>query len=852
VSLNQFRASWGRGGLVVGGIATGVSLIVAINVLNTSVLAAFRQTIESVAGAAALQVTLGLGEVGFDEAVVDIVRADPDVAAAVPLVRGTISLADDPRQTLQLFGADLMAEEDLERYRITTKDRRTVQEGIADPRSILVTAAFAASHGTGVRRTLRLAMPTGVGDFTIRGLLEAEGVATAFGGQLAVMDLPSAQMALGKPGLVDQIDVVLGDGADVETVRSRLAAALPATLTVARPAERSEQYDRVLLSFQTMLSGLSLLCLVAGIYIIYNTTSTGAVHRALGMAGLRLTGAAEAQLFRLLMIEAAILGTIGTLLGLPLGVGLAHFLSGFVAESIGAIFQLRASIDSLTVDFSRQAVLGGLGFGAALFASYFAARRVTRLEPLQVMRADPSSLGVRIPAGWFIVGWAVLVGVSAVALGLQVRLQSVAWGNFGATLWNASAAVIAVPLVSGATGALSPLLVRWFGVSGRVAAESLFRSPVRTGVTVAAVALVLTIAITVASLTLSTKKSVANYYGEGGLLVGDLIVSAVATDGGWLETPLPEDVADGVRNVPGVRQVEAVLIVPGHLWRGARITLGGFSDGVLDPSRFGAHWYVEGDHRTASRALQAGLGVNVAIALADRFGLQLGQTMDFDTPTGALRLPIVGIVRDYSSDRGTVILSRRLLVERWHDARVSRLSVMLEPGASAEDVRRRIAERLGERYRLKILLPGEMIRYHAAAIDRAFAVTDAIKLLLAIVTIAGIFDLLLAATWERRRELALWRIIGADDRAVRRSVVIEALTIGAMGTLLGAAVGLVTAWIWVGINFRYLVGYYLEYHPAVGSLARSAVLVMLMTLLAGASAARQAIRQSVLRSIQAE
>ena len=81
VSLNQFRASWGRAGLVVGGIATGVSLIVAINVLNTSVLAAFRGTIESVAGAAALQVTLGLGEVGFDEGAVDIVRADPDVAA---------------------------------------------------------------------------------------------------------------------------------------------------------------------------------------------------------------------------------------------------------------------------------------------------------------------------------------------------------------------------------------------------------------------------------------------------------------------------------------------------------------------------------------------------------------------------------------------------------------------------------------------------------------------------------------------------------------------------------------------------------------------------------------------------
>ena len=123
--------SWGRTALVVGGISTGVSLIVAINVINTSVLANFRDTIELVAGPAALEVTLGTGEIGFPEATADIVRADPDVAATVPLVRGTVALAADPAQTLQLFGADLTTEEDLERYRITVNtDRTAFLEGL--------------------------------------------------------------------------------------------------------------------------------------------------------------------------------------------------------------------------------------------------------------------------------------------------------------------------------------------------------------------------------------------------------------------------------------------------------------------------------------------------------------------------------------------------------------------------------------------------------------------------------------------------------------------------------------------------------------------------------------------------
>src|SRR5262245_32176581 len=106
------------------GVATGVSLIVAINVINTSILANLGNTIDVIAGPAALEVTLGVGEVGFDEQATEIARRDPDVVAAVPLVRGTVGFVRDPDETLQLVGVDLATEDDLARYRITlTTDR---------------------------------------------------------------------------------------------------------------------------------------------------------------------------------------------------------------------------------------------------------------------------------------------------------------------------------------------------------------------------------------------------------------------------------------------------------------------------------------------------------------------------------------------------------------------------------------------------------------------------------------------------------------------------------------------------------------------------------------------------------
>ncbi len=184
---------------MVGGIATGVSLMVAIAIINRSVLDDFRRTLELIAGPAQLEITLGAGEVGFPESVVDSARADAGVEAALGLVRGTLAVADDPSDTLELFGVDLTKENTLERYHIGLVDGGSdTLAWLADPRSIALTTAFAASHGLAVGDRLTLSTRQGTAAFTVRGLLEPQGIARAFGGALAVMDLPAAQLALGK------------------------------------------------------------------------------------------------------------------------------------------------------------------------------------------------------------------------------------------------------------------------------------------------------------------------------------------------------------------------------------------------------------------------------------------------------------------------------------------------------------------------------------------------------------------------------------------------------------------------------------------------------------------------------
>ncbi|MCC6766496.1 MAG: ABC transporter permease [Deltaproteobacteria bacterium] len=851
ISYPQLRASWGRTLLVVGGIATGVSLIVAINIINTSVLANFQRTIDLMAGPAQLQVTLGVGEVGFPESLVEQVRGVEDVVASVPLVRGTIALAKDPDDALQLFGADLTAEEELQRYQIDPANRADILRRLADPRALLLTTAFAERHGIRVGDVVQVTTPR-LESLTVAGLLEVHGLAAALDGALAVMDLPAAQMLLDKTGRVDQIDVVVAPDKSVTDVQKRVASVVPETLSVSRPEQRSANYERIVSAFQAMLTGLSALCLVVGVFIIYNTTSTGAVRRAAVMGELRVTGATEGVLFRLLMLEAALLGGIGSLLGVAYGIGLAHLLTGMVSDSMGVIFQLRFPVESLAIDLRHVAAILSLGIGTACFASYFAARRMSRVDPADIIRGRTRTESGHFDSRRLLLWWSAMIAASGIALYAQVRLKSFAWGNLGSNLWNASAVVLAVPLVAWSARLFSLLLPRAFGASGRMAAEGVFRSPMRTGLTVAAVAGVLTLAVTVSSLSVSFQRSVTSYYREGGFLPGDLVVSATTTEGGWLETPLPPEVVVGLSEVPGVAAAEAWRAIPGQVFRDERVALFGLGERFIDARRYGARWYREGDPAAAAAALRSGTGANVSSAMAERFDLHVGDALTLDTPTGPLTLPIVGVVRDYISDRGAVIVNRNVLTTRWLEPGVSRVHLFLTPNADPAAVRQAVTAHLGARYRLKIVTMPQVIRYLDDKVKEAFAFTDAIQLLVIIVTVAGIFDLLLARIVERQRELALWRVIGADDGTVRRTIVLESATIGGLGTLLGVPVGLITSWMWVAINYRYLLGYDLDFHVALSTVALSVGIVLLMTLATGYFAARYATQEPILQGIRAD
>src|SRR5207247_7820604 len=284
VSARDYRAAPGRLALMLGGIASGVALIAALGIINESVVANFRTRLERAAGKAALELSLGMGEVGFDESLVQMVGADAGVAHAFGFIRGTLAAADQSGEVLQLFGIDLGTEA-VDSYDVRVVEREGDEiEMLNDPRSVLLTEEYAARRHVGLGDRVAFATPGGIRRLHVRGLLRPEGIATVFGGNLAVMDLPAAQRLVGKDRRVDQIDILVRPDSDVAALAERLANKLPSSLSVSRPALRGERFERVIGAFQAMLDGLSLLCLLAGVFIVYNATATAITQRARDLA----------------------------------------------------------------------------------------------------------------------------------------------------------------------------------------------------------------------------------------------------------------------------------------------------------------------------------------------------------------------------------------------------------------------------------------------------------------------------------------------------------------------------------------------------------------------------------------
>ncbi|HXQ21569.1 MAG TPA: ABC transporter permease, partial [Candidatus Acidoferrales bacterium] len=223
------RGSYARLTLTVLALACGVAQVAADDLTGRETLRAFVEIIDTVAGRAALQVSAGEGAL-FPEDVAASIAQVPGVELTVPVVSSTAFMADGSGELLTVQGMDIADQKATAVYELRDEERGLDDPKLFLPDAIVIPHAFADRRGLKVGDGITIDTPRGQQHVTVRGMLDPQGLARIYGGNLLLMDLGNAQDMFGRAGFVNRVDVVVDRDGDVQRVATAIAAVLPTGL----------------------------------------------------------------------------------------------------------------------------------------------------------------------------------------------------------------------------------------------------------------------------------------------------------------------------------------------------------------------------------------------------------------------------------------------------------------------------------------------------------------------------------------------------------------------------------------------------------------------------------------------
>jgi putative ABC transport system permease protein len=840
ISWPYARKHLPRALLTTAGIVLGVAVFVGMHTANQSVLAAFHETIDRIAGTAQLQVSAG--EAGFDEDVLDKVRSVPGVRAAAPVLESTVSVGGT---NLLILGVDMLGDRSLRSY-----DLENADEGIDDPLvflaqadSIIVTSSFAKQKGLAIDS--RIPMRTMAGDqaFTVRGIMKPGGLASAFGGDLALMDIYAAQKVFGRGRKFDRVDLALEDGVPLDQAAAKLRALLGPGFQVEPPSSRSQQFEATSRIYSVASDVTSVFALFIGMFIICNTFAIAVTQRRSEIGILRALGATRGQIRTLFLVESGLTGLAGTILGIFVGLVLARAMAGYIGGFLGDIYGVAQRAGDISLDPKLAAAAAAMGLMTSLIAAVLPARNAAQVDPVKALQkgkyqslSEGENRARRI---WAAVCWCA----SLLALAFS-RFSVVLYAGF---LLSVLAAVLLSPALSlWLARALRPALARIRPVEGALAADGLIQAPRRTSGTVAALMLSLALVISLGGLARASYNSIAEWMRVA--LNLDLLVTTAEnlTNRSFV---LPGSLADGLRAIDGVAEVQMVRSVR-VLVRGTPVMLIAADDGAL--RRFSTMQLVEGERPEMLRRALAGSGVIASENFTLLHGGRVGDTIEIPSPSGTLRVTIAGIVRDFSDHQGALFLSRDVFVRRWNDTGISSFGIFLRPGALESEVRQRILDTYGAQQRLFVLTNREVRSYITKLTDQWFGLTYVQIAVAVLVAILGIVNALTVSITDRRRELGVLRAVGGLRWQIRHIIWMEAAAIGVIGLILGLSLGAIQLYYSVEVAQRDVIGVDLSYaYPFPMALALIPV-ILGAAWLAALGPAERAVRGSLVEALEYE
>ncbi len=819
------RHPW-QAGLAIVGIALGVAVVVSVDLASESARRAFALAADGVTGRATHEIVSG--PTGLDERVVTRLVREAGVHPLAPVIVGWVGAEAAPGRALQLLGIDPFSEAPFRPYLggPAATGGRTWTTLVTEPGAALLSREAAADLGVGVSGLVALRASGRTRTVRVVGVIEPSDArsARALRG-LVVTDVSTAQEVLGRPGRLSRLDLIVPPGPAGDEMLARVRAILPPAAEVVTATSGNEFVGELTRAFDVNLTALSLLALLVGLFLAYNTMTFSVVQRRASIGMLRALGVTRTEIIATVLAEALVVGAVATALGLAAGVALGSGLVRLVTRTINDLYFV-VVVRDLAVSPAALAKGAALGLGATLLSAIVPAAEASVTPPGPAIRRAGLEARARRSAPRAALAGAALLAAGALLLRWAGRSLALSYGGLFAAVLGAA---LLTPLATvGAAYAAGPALGRALGLPGRMAARGVVARLSRTGVAVAALMVAVAATIGIGVMIQSFRGTVVSWLETS--LVSDIYVAAPTLGAGRLgDSTLDPAVIARVRATPGVAEVGT--------FRAVRVAsrFGPTQLGALEigPASFRQFRFLSGSSRDAWPAFTEGGAAIVSEPYAYRHDLAVGSTVWLHTDRGEHPFLVAGVFADYGSDQGVVMVSRRTYDANWDDRGVSSLGLMLAPGTDPEAAVVMLRQRVGDDQDL-LIRPNRALREASLEIfDRTFAITAVLRVVATLVAVVGVLSALMALQLERGRELGVLRAQGLTPRELRRLVLAETGLLGLVAGTLAVPVGIGLALALVHVINRRAFGWSIETIVSPGILLEAVGLAVLAALAAG-------------------
>jgi putative ABC transport system permease protein len=828
----EWRAHPLRALMAISAIALGIALAFAIHLINAAAFNEFSAAVNSIAGQADLQ--LRSAQPVFDEDVYPRLLNHPGIALASPVLELDAAVAGQSA-TLKILATDAMraAAMSPDLSGMPAPDR--LLDTLADDAIFLSPAAMETLH---VKTGDTLLLRSGTADVPLR---VAGGLVHARAGQrIAVMDIGAAQWRFNRLGKISRIDLKLAAGVNREAFKEALLQEFGTPFLLSETTDLEQRSAEMSRAYRVNLTVLALVALFTGAFLVFSTQALSVIRRRSQFALLRVVGMTRRQLLAQILREGALLGAVGSLLGLLTGYALAATALHFFGGDLGGGY-FPGVLPHLPFAPFAASVFFTLGTTVAVLGSAAPALEAARAQPAAALKSGSEDVALaRLATPW--------PGLLCLLLGAGCTQLSPVWnlpvfGYLAVALLLVGAISLMPRFCVWLFSLLSALLTAMPGranVVATLAVARLTNAPNQASIALGGILSSFSLMVAMAIMVASFRVSVDDWLVH--ILPADLYVrTAVAGNTGGLN---PAEQTQ-LTATPGLLRTEflrtmALTLTPGR----PPVALIARPIDAHDPGK--TLPLVDGSIEVAAPAMP----IWVSEAMVDLYGYAVGKTVTLPYGEhGDQQFVVAGIWRDYARQAGSIQIRLDDYRRLSGDLLVTDAALWLADGARAEQVKANM-QRLPFGGVLEFAEAGDIRAISLKIFDRSFAVTYLLELVAIVIGLFGVAASFSAQTLARAREFGMLRHLGVTRRQILLVLAGEGGMLTGAGILVGFALGWCISLILVFIVNPQSFHWTMQLHMPWGLLTSVAALLLASASITALLAGRYVVAGDAVRAVR--